>query len=93
MNKQFLVEVEKTFNSVIFLVSTVLVRTKDEGQPLSHLEQLKEELRNKNILFPNTCLQLTRVIGQGVYSDRNVSVAFILSLILQANQGWCIVGT
>ena len=29
------------------------------------LLQLKEDLGKKNMLFPNSCIELTRVIGQG----------------------------
>ena len=43
-----------------------IIGTVNDQEPHSHLEQLKEELGNNNMLFPKTCLQLTRVIGQGV---------------------------
>ena len=31
------------------------------------LLQLKEDLGKKNMLFPKSCIELTRVIGQGIH--------------------------
>ena len=35
--------------------------------PSAMLLQLKDDLGKKNMLFPNSCIELSRVIGQGIY--------------------------
>ena len=35
--------------------------------PSAMLLQLKDDLGKKNMLFPKSCIELTRVIGQGIY--------------------------
>ena len=46
----------------------IVVTASAPDQPLSPIEELQETFRNKNMLFPKTSLQLTRVIGQGIYA-------------------------
>ena len=38
---------------------------KTSNSPLAQVEQLKEELRAKKMLFPKSQLQLSKVVGQG----------------------------
>ena len=38
-----------------------------QSPPSVMLLQLKDDLGKKNMLFPKSCIELTRVIGQGIY--------------------------
>ena len=45
------------------------------------LLQLKEDLGKKNMLFPKSCIELTRVIGQGIYWGNPLSSLAMLVVI------------
>ena len=45
------------------------------------LLQLKDDLGKKNMLFPKSCIELTRVIGQGIYWGNPLSSLAMLVVI------------
>ena len=45
------------------------------------LLQLKEDLGKKNMLFPKSCIELSRVIGQGIYWGKSLYSLAMLVMI------------
>ena len=52
-----------------------------QSPPSVMLLQLKDDLGKKNMLFPKSCIELTRVIGQGMYWGNPLYVLAMLVVI------------